>query len=322
MLTARFDCWRVMLAVPKPLAVGVIVNAIPKSGTHLLLKLLELLGFGWERSPYLAPRNGKIVTPTLDASGLLVLGDDEVSLAALRYATITRDAYAKMADQIACAPNTACFEAHQLWSKAGAKILAERQIKQLIIMRDPRGAALSHAEWTVDPKTNHHLRELLLDKSLSERLAYEFFGLPADTDPRFEALVPLIVRYRNTAPWTSYPFMHVATFEALSGAEGEAAQLSEIEAIARFVGQEQFDRDLMQRELWGNSLTFRHGVADRWRQHLSEFPAGISDQIEEMLAIVERMKTRGVAPRHATPPLRRAVSQPASAKARRRRRRA
>jgi hypothetical protein len=276
---------------------GVIVNAIPKSGTHLLCRLLELLGMGRDGTVYLAPRSGNPAELRLDADGLLAYVD-EVPLAATRSTVLSRQRFTEMADYVGSAASHAYFEAHQLWSKAAADILEQRRIKLIIIMRDPRGVALSHAEWFVDPINEHDLRGLMLGTSLRERLACEFLGLGEGQDPGFSRLIPLLVRYRNMLPWRSYPYLYVTTFEALVGTTGGGTadeQLSEIQAIAEFVDRRLVDVGAVQRHLWGASPTFRNGAAMRWSEYLEEFPPAALRQIEEMLDVVRRMREGFVA---------------------------
>lgn len=274
-----------------------LVNAIPKSGTHLLCRALDLLGLGRNGSVRFAPASGERFPSRVsyDANGLFKFDGDEIPLAAATVTMVTKEKLIAMAERFAGVEPTAYCDAHMAWSKPAANILAAAGIKMLIILREPRAVAWSHVDWIVSDGINHLHRDLFLPWCLKDRMRCEFFGLSPETQTLWPPFVPLLARYRNMAGWLDYPDLFVTTFEALVGERGggsRAEQARELQAIANFTGTAACNPQGMQDLLWGASPTFRAGKIDGWREHASELPAGIEDQIAEMTDIVARLRRR------------------------------
>lgn len=226
----------------------IFVNSIPKSGTHLATKVLDLAGM--TRDINVQIDYGAIRNPDTDT--LRTLYQPLLSLTPQTYGA-----------------------GHALWDQFSADYFATNNIRMILVMRDPRDVALSAADWFIDERSGYKQKAMFKTLSLRQRLDYVFTGrLPDDTTARQP---PLLDIYKNMARWRDYPNILVTTFERLVGERGGSStveQRQETEAICRYVGRADSDIDSIAAKLWGDSQTFRHGVAGGWREHQNYFPGG------------------------------------------------
>jgi hypothetical protein len=278
--------------------VAILANAIPKSGTHLLTRLLGLLGLSRDGSVRFAPVSGDRFPESVlryDSRGRYDFGNDDVPLGASTVRLISRDRFSEMVDQFSAKQPFEYCDAHLSWSEIAGELLANAKIKIILILRDPRAVAWSHVDWIISDKSSQLHKTLFAPLSLQDRLILEFFGLPKNLQKKWPPLIPLVTRYRNMAGWVNYPDLLVTTFEALVGEFGggsAAEQARQIQAIAKFVNAEEFDLERIQDELWGASSTFRIGAVNSWSAQAHAFPDEINDQLAEIEQIVTLLTKR------------------------------
>jgi hypothetical protein len=276
----------------------VLANAIPKSGTHLLCRTLELLGLGRDGSVRFYPPSGDRYPEQVryDRDGVLNFASEEVPLAANTVRLVSRARFEAMVEQFATLKALEYCDAHLAWREIVGEAFAKANVKVIIIMREPRSVAWSHVDWIVGKQASHPHKDLFVSLSLRDRLAYEFFGLPRKEQPKWPPFIPLLYRYRNMAGWATYPHLFVTTFESLVGDQGGGSsreQTEEIRAIANFVGVAKFDVEAIRGMLWGKSSTFRIGKVTSWDGHRKAlFPSQIEDQLAEMDHIINLLKKR------------------------------
>lgn len=277
--------------------VQLFVNSIPKSGTHMLSRLLDLLGLqlkpgmtlnSWDAEYH---PNGVSFHP----DGTILSKPGEVPLVGTMCGFSSKDTFSAMLERKF--GNTALpyyGYGHHLWSEDSAACFRERNTKMVLIVRDPRAVAVSHAHWVVNPQATHGLFEDYRDLSMRDRLRYEFFGYPESGEAAYSKLIPLIHRFRNIRWWSHHDFVHITTFESLIGAAGggdPVDQANEIARICDFIGiAKPLDLDWINERLVGNTATFRLGTINGWRRYEEDMPTEAAADIQEMLAILNGLR--------------------------------
>jgi hypothetical protein len=279
------------------LSMPLLANAIPKSGTHLLCRALDLLGLGRDGTVRFAPNAGELTPEQIsyDGNGRYDYADEFVPLAAATVRLVSRERFAAMVERFAANSRLEYCDAHLAWSQVAQDFLAKSGVKVAVILRDPRAVAWSHVNWIVGKTGPHPHKALFAQLPLRDCLRHEFFGLPPDVQKAWPPLIPMLSRYRNMANWADYPYLFVTTFEDLVGEQGGGSaerQARAIRALADFAGVTAFDLGKTQDLLWGRSPTFRVGRTDSWRAHVEEFPDGLGEQVAEMDHIVRLLLKR------------------------------
>lgn len=155
-----------------------------------------------------------------------------------------------------------------------SELVKELRFKHILLLRDPRDVAVSHAFYMQrDALHQHHEYYTETLKSDEERLMASICGFEEDAE---NYLPPIGESFGAYLPWTNDPSTLVVRFEDLIGPQGGGdaeKQLEEIERIGGFVerslSQEKTSR--VARSMYGKgSLTFRKGRAGGWRDHFTE----------------------------------------------------
>ena len=277
-----------------------VVNSIPKSGTHLLDRLLILLGFelgdfGGVR-PHLVegdrfplarrrlrsllglwkPENAMGIGPHLIEGGRFPLarkllrgrGPDKVTTGVDFPREIGRGWLRR---RLAKVPDGCFVTAHCLYTPELAELLREEGMPLVCILRDPRDVAVSQM---------HHI------KQRKEHFAHEaFLKLPSDHERLLlsirggelagRRLQSLDERYRQFVGWQRDENSVLVKFEDLVGPKGGGsaeAQRATVERVARHVGLEPDERMIrtVEENIFGVSKTFRKGQIGGWRSAFSE----------------------------------------------------
>jgi hypothetical protein len=232
----------------------VLVNSVPKAGTHLVTSILDLLPemrtSGIHLDQVVAGRYGKIDPETAELDWLIVRS---------MLGRVKSGQYAS---------------AH-LWSHPTLfAILAELGFRSIFVVRDPRDIVVSDAEYI------HHLRRHPQHQRFHEDYP--------DSDARLRALIDgfpagrwghpqlsLVERLRGYQPWLE-PREDVlcCRFEDLIGNAGggsnhvQRTRVAEIgDHVERHLDEERLDRICLA--AWSSqSPTFRKGTAGDWRTTL------------------------------------------------------
>jgi hypothetical protein len=219
----------------------VILNSIPKCGTHLLQSLLLAIGVPFytnelyvndERAPAL------LDDMLMHGRGRAILG-------------------------------------HLVVSDSYRTIAARRQARILFITRDPRDQVVSHV-FHYRTHTDHPLHPYFRDRvpDLDAALMAGIRGFGPGPEGH---LADVDTFYRYFLGWKDVPGVYSTTFERLIGAEGGGSaqqQLQEVHNILRHVGAPlrggRVARLVARRVFSRQSPTFRAGRIGGWRQYFND----------------------------------------------------
>ncbi len=277
----------------------IVANTIPKSGTHLLDRLLVLLGFGLVdlggarphlvKSSYRFPLFNQRLKSILgfrkpeDVMGIgphLVEGGrfpparrflrgwgEKVTVGVVSPQLISRRWLARRLSKV---PDGAFVNAHCIYTPELADLFCQQDMRTVCILRDPRDVAVSQM---------HYI------KQLENHFAHEgYMALPSDRERLLVSirggelggreLQSLEQRYRQFSRWERDGGAAVVKFEDLVGTKGggsaEAQRLA-VERVARHLGVPADDGTLrrVEEELFGVGRTFRKGQIGGWREEFS-----------------------------------------------------
>jgi Sulfotransferase domain len=287
----------------------IVANSIPKSGTHLLDRLLVLLGFGLidlgglggivdlegikprlveagRFSPVrqrLGPRIGlrkpediMPIGPHLLEGGLFPPArrlrrgrGDKVTVGVVTPQQIGRRWLARRLSRV---PNGCFVNAHCIYTPGLAELFRGEGFKTVCLLRDPRDLAVSQMHYLKNnPPKNFTAHEA-------------FMALPSDDERLLvcirggelggRKLQSLDQRYRQFLGWEQDEGAVVVKFEDLVGPRGGGCaevQRRAVERVAAHVGIPLDERTmrLIEENLFGRGRTFRKGQIGGWQEEFS-----------------------------------------------------
>jgi hypothetical protein len=279
----------------------VVANSIPKSGTHLLDRLLTLLGFelidlgGIRPHPALA---GKELTWTRrrlrtvlglrkpeDVMGigshlvdggrfpparrlLRMRGPEKVTIGVEFPREIGRRWLGRRLSRV---PDGCFVTAHCVYSPELASLFAGERMRVVCILRDPRDVAVSQMHY-IKQKKRHPIHEAFMAlPSDEERLLFSIRGGVLGG----RELLSLDERYRQFVGWQRDENSVLVKFEDLVGPKGGGsaeAQRATVERVARHLGVSVGEEiaPSIEEDLFGLGRTFRKGQIGGWRSAFSE----------------------------------------------------
>src|SRR5688500_996356 len=278
----------------------IVANTIPKSGTHLLDRLLVLLGFGMVdlggarphlvKSSYRFPAAHQRLKSILglrkpeDVMGIgphLVEGGrfpparsflrgrgEKVTVGVVSPQHISRRWLTRRLSRV---PDGSFVTAHCVYSLELASIFAGERMRVVCILRDPRDVAVSQMHY-IKQRKEHFAHEAFLQlPSDHERLLHSIRG--GELGGR--RLQSLDERYRQFLGWQDDDNAMMVKFEDLVGPRGGGSaetQRRTVERVARHVGLEPDERMMrtVEENIFGVSNTFRKGQIGGWREEFSE----------------------------------------------------
>jgi hypothetical protein len=277
----------------------VVANSIPKSGTHLLDRLLTLLGFDLVDLGGIRPhpaQAGKNLTSTRlrtlvglrrpeDVMGIGSHLVDGGRFPPARRLLRTRGPEKVMTGvdfpqeigrrwlerRLSRVPDGGFVTAHCVYSPELASLFAEERMRVVCILRDPRDVAVSQM---------HHIKQ-----RKRHPIHDAFVALPSDHERLLVSIrggllgmremLSLDERYRQFLRWQDDNNTMLVKFEDLVGPRGGGsaeAQRRTVERVARHVGLEPDERMIrtVEENIFGVSNTFRKGQIGGWREEFSE----------------------------------------------------
>lgn len=238
-----------------------VVNSVPKSGTHLLGKLVNLLGYSdlpVRLYNNLAPL-GMSVEETVESVRVGSVWPCQVPLEQLA--------------EILLKVRTAQFvQGHLPYSPRVAQLLDAFGLRMILVLRDPRAVAVSHANW-VPEREYLASHEFYRDKSADERLRLAISGYRIEPDGPLE--LGLRTRFEHMLPWMEQPNVYTTRFEWLAGPEAGGTydmQMRELRSIAAHLDLDA-DNDRLEQiagQLFGGTMTFRGGQIADWQSSFRE----------------------------------------------------
>ncbi|HGY54755.1 MAG TPA: glycosyltransferase [Caldithrix abyssi] len=254
----------------------VVVNSLPKAGTNLVTKALRLTPGLWESGWHL----GHSTVQHTEVAG----GREAVAVGIDMPRLVKKEAVEQTLQAV---PDNHFVSAHLPWSKALAASIKKSGLKMLLVLRDPRDVAVSHARYIADTP-DHPLHKHYAKLSPEERLMTSITGCEAD-GVRLESIGK---RCASVLPWLKEPFVQTVRFEDLVGPQGGGAadrQRRCLKEMFEFIGTP-FDDAVLYKisdRLFGGTGTFRKGQSGGWKtafndRHLKAFMQSAGKYLKPM----------------------------------------
>ena len=225
----------------------VIGNSMPKSGSHLIIQILEGL-----------PQIGPFVNP-----GMPPLNRNE------KNAIQTQQVILRKIQRLAPGDFTYCYlEATEAYISA----LTKPGIAPIFVYRDPRDMIVSHVFYATDMHQGHQMHRYYTEvlKTMEERINAAIFGVEEKDSP----LSSIALKYSRYAGWLDQPAVLSLRFEDLilekersigqildhladHGFVPKASRAESVKALTRSIEPKR-------------SGTFRKGQPGNWREHFTE----------------------------------------------------
>jgi hypothetical protein len=249
---------RMLPAAPGP---RVVVNSMPKSGTHLVSELLDQLG------------------------GMRFSGHAVMFIEARRHRD-TDKALAVVERRARRLRPSHYMGSHLTWDPRVESILTSADVRLVTILRDPRALVVSAKNYLYKATWMPH-RDRLIDWLGDERSVMEF-AIRGHGDPGDAVYVPdLGTHFHGYVRWLDSPAGLTVRFEDLVGPQGGGttdAQNRAVGQILDHLGLREGDEPIEEvaaRVFSDRSITFHGGQSDAWR---SELPNDLQDEVLERCA--------------------------------------
>jgi hypothetical protein len=216
----------------------ILANSIPKSGTHLLERLLYLL-------------------PGLSRQFARTFSCQKSAAFARRCARLKRGQF---------------LVSHLFYHEEHMQTLRRHGIKPILLIRDPRDIVLSNVSYITRKNRKHRLHAHFVSqlKTDQERL---HFCIRGSNHPPELPLSEVLEKFHS---WMQTPDVLVVRFEDLIGEAGggsAAKQRQNIESILDFIGvqpDQKLKQSLMQKLFHRGSKTFNKGQINQWKTRFDE----------------------------------------------------
>ena len=276
------SCQQVSMSQPNQPLARVFINSLPKSGTHLLAKTVELFGYrehfaGEANLDDLARVTPLFINyrevkdalsreqkqPAASACGTVAVGT-------LTPVYVDPTTFAQWLD--ALAPGQYLL-GHVMYSPALRPLLADLGYRHLFILRDPRAVVVSLLDFILETRgmpRPHFLQADFRTMTAQARLDFILQGgsapLAGVTTQGFAAV------YRALLAWEADPDCLVLRFEDLVGPQGGGSaerQHATIASIASHLGHSVDEAAAHLATVFDpTSRTFRTGQIDGWQSEL------------------------------------------------------
>ena len=259
------------------MASPVFLSSIPKSGTNLLQKLLELAGISW---------SGKSVGGAFGRYELikrLVRGPrpgETPILVGLEMDAVVSPTWVR---RLLADPG-GYVTSHAAYSEALHSLLLENGYRILFMVRHPAAILLSWANYIAEPGYYwEEAREYFSRLPLEERAKRMLHGVWIRDGMYYHSFREVLVR---ALQWVGKERVHVVRYEDLVGSRGggdDAVQLETITRILEHVDIHDANLKDIQRNLYGGTHTFRKGSIDRWKTEFSsELIREVAGQLSDL----------------------------------------
>lgn len=260
----------------------VMANSIPKSGTHLLFRLLTSMGLA-KSSFFIAPYAGggrfSVVKWLLRAPKFQ---KDHLTVGRGNFADISR---VWVESRLKLVRNGTFFGGHCVYTPELNDSLNRNHVRMVSIIRDPRDVAVSYMYY-VKQSSNHFIHREYMDL-LDDRQRL-FFSIEGGEIGEF-VLPSLGESCREFLKWQSKGGALFIRFEDLVGEKGGGSadvQRRTIERVSDFLDLNMSDYEIsaVQENLFGFGGTFRKGQIGVWRSEFSEeHKTAAKEEVGELL---------------------------------------
>jgi len=272
----RWDVARARLVAKSGSQSPIILNSIPKSGTHLAIKLLSGL-------PGVTRVRFQVSSMT---AGLFAAGSSnetvEVGVAAPKLVSLE-----KVRRHLRQVPAGAFVTAHVPYSLQLANTLGDLGYRMVLLVRDPRDIAVSSAAY-LPTRARHALRDTFAGMDHVQQLMAAIEGIVSGE----AELKDLRTRVASTYAWRADPNTTTIRFEDLVGPAGGgelARQQGAIAQVADHLGVDLAEDDVkrLAAGLFGGTETFRSGQIGSWHasfdaSHLEVAGPLVGDLVREL----------------------------------------
>ncbi len=244
----------------------VVANSVPKSGTHLLARLLVLLGLE-QTSSGGGIRSNLVSGPYAPIKRLLRARGETVTIGVVYPQEVSRRWLARRLGRVG---EGEFVTAHCVHTPGLASLFRGAGMRTVCILRDPRAVAVSQMHYIKRLKT-HPVHDA-------------FVGLPHDGDRLMFAIrggelgghrmLSIDERYRRFAGWSGEPEAVMVRFEDLVGPQGGGSAGAQRQAVASVAGHLGLEADegMLDRigeNIFGAGQTFRKGTIGGWREEFA-----------------------------------------------------
>jgi hypothetical protein len=253
----------------------VLINSLPKSGTHLLAQAVALLGYREHFDIAAAPTppflNYREARDALERETVAEPDAPTVAVGALASWPVPLPSLRRWLEAM---PRGGYLLGHLPWNPLLPELLAELDCRSLFILRDPRAVAVSLLAFVLNPGTmpqRHFLEADLRALPEARRLDFLLEGGPA---PLAGMRIPPFAEWcRALMGWRTAPGCLCLRYEDLVGKAGGGtaeAQGRALERLAGHLGLEPGQAPLARgAEIYNPAArTFRSSSIDGWRRQL------------------------------------------------------
>jgi len=242
----------------------VFLNSLPKSGTHLIGKLLDYMGFGFSNANF---SSSSIYGRNVLAKSLLrapMFGQAGIEVG-LDISTLVKVSWVE--NKLQSVNHDSFCGGHAPYSDALYTLIVDSGLKPIHIIRDPRDVLLSWVHYV--PKTDwHYGAEGLAGLSLEERVRKVLYGYRSGSF-LLESFPSILSR---ASGWLNKDSVLTIRFEDLVGEKGGGSyqkQIQTINEVGCFVGCNNFDEKQIAENLFGGTKVFRKGQVGAYKDELS-----------------------------------------------------
>lgn len=253
----------------------VMVNSIPKGGTHLLLKLVYMLGIPDDPKRFWL--GAGVIKRGFEPWNKILKGSYSSETIQIGCETPVEVGAAWLTNKIKNIPDNHSFGAHCIYSDGLSSIMSKNGVRLVCVLRDPRAIVASHMHYVKKWKKHFFHKEYMALPSDEDRLRFSITGGKLGR----HNVTSILERYIRYKDWMSDENAVVVRFEDIIGVNGggsDEAQLKAVTAVAQHLDID-FTSELIDQvkaELFGRtktgtqSETFRKGRVDSWRDELSD----------------------------------------------------
>lgn len=266
----------------------ILANSLPKSGTHVLTRILDLSGFQGNNlhfSSVMTRRGSR--NPIKIIKNILTTSRNEkngfcLDLDGNNY---LKEKYLKMYFNI-FNENT-YSQAHLPYAENLENILEDNNIKMLYIIRDPRDVLVSHFHHHLRDKSYDGYKLMNLKENDKDRILLSLYGFNHNTN---YPTLSLKERVNRSKGWYFSRNKNICAikFEDIIGLEGSSSEEKQIESIQKIENFLNLEKNFLLQQknkiYHQNAETFRKGQVKDWINYLSgDLKKNVKDEIGEVL---------------------------------------
>ena len=280
----------------------ILVNSMPKSGTFLLCKAVELVGFHSSAKRNLLKKIfselGFGLPLSLNRGAVYkhflrriygYFNEDKTTMIQIGATSPVSVPLKLAADWFKRVPQGSYIAGHLPWSADLDKILSGLGYKHILIIRDPRDVLVSFVNYVIKPE--HLLSNDF--RGLSKDEQFEFAIKGGYAKKRGTQLLGIGEAFNSIINWKQSANCLVVRFESLIGEKGGGSKKEQFETMKKICdylevsSDEKFISNLCESVFDPYSPTFRKGQIGAWKKELTSdwiktFNRTHADLLEEL----------------------------------------